>query len=280
MVQQGDFKVELVEATTKAPFLEHFHDGKTYVEVEPECEYFIRISKPQANMFSGVMRGDIFVDGKWLGYNLKYDYGNLRLGPDHYGSWTFKHGTSIQRALKFVIPKRHGGDDSREHVPIGKVEFKIFQGINPIQMVRNRVEPVPISARKGLQPSIQKKTVRTDTSGTLEISSTTSSTFTCYERGMLLSTITLYYCTTPGLVQMGVISGYSPPTNVPNNKNNDEVPHLKKESKRKRRTSHVPLKAITTSPDYDDDSVVTVPRDPKVIKIVDLTQGDCASDEE
>lgn len=44
MVVQGNFKVELIDATTKQPFKEHTSKGKTYAEVEPDAEYFIRIT--------------------------------------------------------------------------------------------------------------------------------------------------------------------------------------------------------------------------------------------
>ena len=43
MVKKGRFTVELVSADAKVAFMEHTKDGKTYAEVEPEVEYFVRI---------------------------------------------------------------------------------------------------------------------------------------------------------------------------------------------------------------------------------------------
>ena len=47
--------------------MEHTKDGKTYAEVEPEVEYFVRIEVEPGPCV--VARID--VDGKYLGYNLE-----------------------------------------------------------------------------------------------------------------------------------------------------------------------------------------------------------------
>jgi hypothetical protein len=41
MVQSGDFTIHLVNAETKEPLKEHEHSGQTYVEAEPDLDYFI-----------------------------------------------------------------------------------------------------------------------------------------------------------------------------------------------------------------------------------------------
>jgi len=43
MVRTGRCTVGLVGADTNAAFMKHTKDGKTYAEVEPEVEYFVRI---------------------------------------------------------------------------------------------------------------------------------------------------------------------------------------------------------------------------------------------
>ena len=48
MVRQGDFEISIVLADTKIPFKEHTKDGKVYVEVEPDEDYFISM-KPVGN---------------------------------------------------------------------------------------------------------------------------------------------------------------------------------------------------------------------------------------
>ena len=43
MVRTGRCTVALVRADTNPAFMEHPKDGKTYAEVEPEVEYFVRL---------------------------------------------------------------------------------------------------------------------------------------------------------------------------------------------------------------------------------------------
>jgi hypothetical protein len=43
MVKKGRFSVELVSADTRIAFMEHTKDDKTYAEVEPDVEYFVRL---------------------------------------------------------------------------------------------------------------------------------------------------------------------------------------------------------------------------------------------
>ena len=45
MVVRSGFEVNLVDATTKIPFKEHEKDGKIYVEMEAEAEYFIAVRR-------------------------------------------------------------------------------------------------------------------------------------------------------------------------------------------------------------------------------------------
>jgi hypothetical protein len=68
MVKKGRFTVELVSADSKVKFQQHTKDGKTYVEVEPEAEYFVRVAAEPAPRVSG----RIDVDGKSLGYKLLF----------------------------------------------------------------------------------------------------------------------------------------------------------------------------------------------------------------
>ena len=46
MVRQGNFVLEVVYADSKDPFQEHYDasKGKTYAEVEPDIDYFIRVT--------------------------------------------------------------------------------------------------------------------------------------------------------------------------------------------------------------------------------------------
>lgn len=65
MVKQDKIEVQLVDAATKLPFKEHQsrNNGLTYVEVEPDADYFIRID---TRGLSRPMLAQIHVDGKRL----------------------------------------------------------------------------------------------------------------------------------------------------------------------------------------------------------------------
>lgn len=51
MVRFDGFEVQLVEAKTKTPFKEHYHNRDVFVEVEPGQEYFIAIEKVGAEIY-------------------------------------------------------------------------------------------------------------------------------------------------------------------------------------------------------------------------------------
>lgn len=81
MVLHCGIEVELVEAKTKIPFKEHVHpkEGITYVEVEPDNEYFIRIvvisDDPERSLVAKVK-----VDGKPLRFRESIRGQELLLG--------------------------------------------------------------------------------------------------------------------------------------------------------------------------------------------------------
>jgi hypothetical protein len=67
MVREGKFTVELVDGLSKSPYKEHkATNGRTYVEVEPNCEYFIRVGKANDGATCTVMI-HIEVDGERIG---------------------------------------------------------------------------------------------------------------------------------------------------------------------------------------------------------------------
>lgn len=301
MVKQGDFKVELVEATTKAPFKEHRHYGKTYVEVEPESEYFIALSKPHAKALSEHLLIVPYVDGQVLGYSWNCSSRKIFSNPRYLGSGERNNGVSIIRALKFVVAKTRAGpslEPSNDNVSIGKVELKVFQALNPPQCkpsLNTSNKHKALSAHVNSQTFVggkAKKSVRTALSETSPfIAGHVPEYYTKYDSGALLSTITLYYCTTRGLIQMGAIPAYNPSAGATSagatldTKNASRgIVKKNKESKHKR-----PLQAtsmtVASSPthpqdnhDDDDDAVVSV-RESKTIKLVDLTACDDSDNE-
>ena len=218
MVQHGDFTIELVEAHSKIPFKEHMHDGKTYVEVEPDAEYFISIAKPGAVEFRQIatLRVEIHVDGKFLGSYSTYKTTSKYCNPVFQGTWTYENGTSSHTALKFVVPTiRAGGMSLAELAAVGKVEVKLFQALNPTPGIRNAATSTPSVALKATVAAgfdKGKKIVRSSEGSLTTEKQKTDAACIQYQKGDLLSTITLYYCTTPGLIQMGVFSGFGPPS--------------------------------------------------------------------
>ena len=96
MVVAGKFKVEVVYAETKIPFKEHTAttDGDTYVEVEPDAEYFVDIESKSEDPVVAYIR----IDGKDLGYNVtlrkKQNYLSGLVSKDELG------GTSKQASIE------------------------------------------------------------------------------------------------------------------------------------------------------------------------------------
>jgi hypothetical protein len=72
MVGTSLFTVNLVDATTKVAFKEHTKGSETYVEAEPDAEYFVHIEVPQGMQVAAEIR----VDGKSLDRAIHF-------GPRH-----------------------------------------------------------------------------------------------------------------------------------------------------------------------------------------------------
>eukprot|EP00957_Ditylum_brightwellii_P010059 759333-Ditylum_brightwellii.AAC.1 len=92
MVKQGNLTVELVDAVTKEPFREHTYNGKIYVEVEPEAEYFIQIT----NQSKETIYWSFYVDGEGLGH---WSY-QKRGESDVQGIWSHHDWKESYTALK------------------------------------------------------------------------------------------------------------------------------------------------------------------------------------
>ena len=84
MVKQGDFEIELVHADSKVPFKEHEKDGKVYVEVEPDAEYYISVKRIGRN-HDGSLMVQYLVDDQDLGYHTTFH--KIDEEPDYSGVW-------------------------------------------------------------------------------------------------------------------------------------------------------------------------------------------------
>ena len=91
--------------------MEHPKDGKTYAEVEPEVEYFVRIEVEWGTRV--VAR--IYVDGKYLGYNWKMGSQNKKKSSEN-GLCSFDGVSSTYRALKFAKAKVLDSTDNTKNL--------------------------------------------------------------------------------------------------------------------------------------------------------------------
>jgi hypothetical protein len=84
MVVEGGFRVELVDVNTKIPYKEHTKDGKTYVEGDPDAEYFVSLLTvavlPEDHYII-----DLFVGNQDLGWYCERDGDAIYDTPDYYG---------------------------------------------------------------------------------------------------------------------------------------------------------------------------------------------------
>jgi hypothetical protein len=125
MVKNGRFTVELVAADTKVAFKEHTKDGRTYVEVEPQVEYFIRVEAeigPEVEL-------RLAVDGKDLGYIETVGSPEEKTSDIH-GLWSYDAdiSRSSEKALIFAKAKVFNWSNSDQEAPFwtGKVEVKFW----------------------------------------------------------------------------------------------------------------------------------------------------------
>lgn len=65
MVIVNDFEIQIVTAEEKIPFKEHKNGLNTYVEVEPDAEYFLSVRKVRSSSTDCLVTLEI--DGKCLG---------------------------------------------------------------------------------------------------------------------------------------------------------------------------------------------------------------------
>jgi hypothetical protein len=204
MVQRGNFKIELVYADTKMPFIEHTKDEKIYVEVEPDVEYFISIQRTATSQGDYTL-SDIFVDDEYLGYR----YPSLKRTdkPMYCGLLTKGKGLQTMKALKFTKPKiSEDGTNVKRDLLMGKVEIKMYQGISDgYEEQGDFTSSFTASAVDFNQSGLaKKKSLRSGEGETVESMPTTAKTMK-YRRGALLDVVTLNYCAALGLMEVGVL---------------------------------------------------------------------------
>lgn len=212
MVRYGKFTLELIDALTSRPFTEHHgKDGKTYAEVEPEIEYFLRISsddpRPVCCRF--------FVDDKSLGYVRPLR--QHQVSTD--GIWCRENGVSKTTALKFnkLVNKKqnnsnkndHDNDHNNDNIHwTGCVEMKIYELVSKECTTYNDVSSSwsdnTEHVLKGLNLSSNKKAINS-TMGTTTIEKKVTGRLVKISPGAPIASIKLYYCSTVGLIAAKVL---------------------------------------------------------------------------
>jgi hypothetical protein len=225
LVHDETFEIQLVEAVSKRPFPEHYKDGQTYIEVEPDAEYFVGIRKIAASRTPLIVT--IKVDGKSLG--LRYRYHRQKSSAAKYkGIANVKiDGTIDFCALKFVKPSlsrvAHQSEAWRRNIQhprsLGNVEINIYEGKERLFQQQTAILPkdddwstdfgvpqVALLATTSGSGGSKKKCLRSR-SGHASVASKVETTR--FKQKALLETITLNYCATPGLIMAGVFPSYA-----------------------------------------------------------------------
>jgi len=206
MVRQGWFEIELINAETKIPFKEHTHtDGRTYAEVEPDTDYFIRVKSHNLEM--AVLT--FSVDGKDLGYKSPMHKSH---GWRESGLWNRQDGSDSYNALRFnkLYNRRNQiGDDEYEGHWTGSVELKVHKYVElneygSLTDSKSSWTPNAEAVLDGLNMSSNKKACNT-VQGNIQTAGKKVSSYKLYTRGDHLETIKLYYCSTVGLIAAKVL---------------------------------------------------------------------------
>jgi hypothetical protein len=215
MVRQGDFIVEIVEAESKTPFKEHTRksDGTVFVEVEPNIEYFVHIKRVGDMVCSGK---SVFACASIDGHKMSALYPWYK-GARHSvyaGLWEHnsQDGVTITRALQVFEPAQRINNSSAQgsSYVTGKVQVQIserfFSGKHETsQSSSGSFKHCNVLKCSGTDRKKDKKLLRSKAGFTAETNSSPTGLRPVYNAGKLLDMITLQYCSTVGLIEVGVL---------------------------------------------------------------------------
>ncbi|MGK3749121.1 MAG: hypothetical protein ACI8RD_001413 [Bacillariaceae sp.] len=220
MVVVNDFKFQLVSAEddNKTPFKEWKSKTKTYVEVEPDAEYFLSIEMAQPSSTS--LYCEYYVDGKDLGYHDVVPANHIINPPRIRGIFSRSNSTETMKALKFVKALFHSsnskddiGFGSTMGAGMGEIKMKVYQAIeNGYTSTGTQTnftssfttssidieDGAFVTMKKNIRSGEGNKSVVTKTSNMNGVKMT-------YLKGPQLYTIPLNYCATLGLISVGVL---------------------------------------------------------------------------
>jgi hypothetical protein len=203
MVKQSDFTVRLVEANSKQPFKEHYHNGKVYVGVKSDLEYYISIKKTGTSIQSPAVL-QIVVDEKEMNYVLQYPWPVPLYPPGLYVGVRYRSRDVVtMKALKFEKPRVvSDGTTSISGSLTGTIKIHVHQGIFEGMKKKRHTH----SNKQG------NKSLRSTEGGVSYSKQCRGKPCMHYRKGDLIDTITLNYCATEGLVEAGVLP--KPSSNV------------------------------------------------------------------
>lgn len=213
MVLKGNFCVELINAKTKAPFEEYrAANGDVYVEVEPGVEYYVSVTNNSPRW----VKFAIFVDGKDLEYDENVDGGNTSIC----GHLKRKNNEIQISALKFKkledstlrnSSSTSSSSSSRSSfsLPTRTIEVEVYSSVcivgqyqagdftSPWKGQDTKISPASSN-------SLLTKCVKSEI-GSVVLTSKGGGMQKLTERGHLLTKFTLHYCTTLGLIHVGIL---------------------------------------------------------------------------
>lgn len=204
MVQQGPFLVELVRADTRQSFAEHTsEDGKQrYAEVEPEVEYFIKVS--HTHVVRKIIRADFWVDGE----KLKYCTNLIRGQEEIHGLWSLQGDRQINKALRFkVLESRHASPDKQDGFDpwIGSVKVTFSEAIpSGVRRTRNFKSHWEGASVDGSISENVRKVVQSK-EGELALVTKNPRKKQRFNAGNRLASVKIQYCTAFGLIQAGLL---------------------------------------------------------------------------
>jgi hypothetical protein len=224
MVQQGDFNVQLVNATTKIPFLEHTREnGDTFVEAEPDAEYFIQWQKTAAVNWGHVpyLVLEFLVDGTRLGFGCHFSSRSITALPSYAGPTDFANGKYVTGTLQFYIPNSRPTTDEEFNVDrfvekMGRVDIRLYEGWQRYTIAQaSSVKPSTFDGSGATfalsRDGREKDKAVLSARGSSTLSQPELASSHVVTTGQLLDTITLRYCSVKGLQLVGILS---PPTST------------------------------------------------------------------
>jgi hypothetical protein len=211
MVKRGGFTLEIINAETNEPFKEHTcpTTGKTYVEVEPDAEYFMQLSHDR----NAMLIGRCAIDGENLGYQISL----FAKGPHKGGLWRQVGGKTTMTALKFSKTSSLHQNSAEQTRPLpwtGIIKASYYDAINPsfnygrLPDHKSTWSGGDVGCARGDGSGlVGKKGVKSQSGNIIDVKKLPASniSYVQYRPGRCLETIEVQYCTAPGLIQAGIL---------------------------------------------------------------------------